>query len=213
MKSIFLLFLPIFLNLSTCAKETKAATPTVISDPIQTQRADGLENAYFASGCFWCVEAVFEHVKGVKEVVSGYSGGNVDNPTYRQVANGGTGHAETVEVQYDPKEVDFKTLVRVFYASQDPTTFGQSPDFGNAYRSVIFYQNDTEKEIAEKFKTEVQKEHSKKVVTEITSFQKFWIAEEYHQDFEVNNPTYPYIVRVSKPRLERFKSKHPELIK
>ena len=213
MKSILILLLPIFLNVFNCTEKTKPEISEVVSEPVQSQRADDLENAYFASGCFWCVEAIFEHVKGVKEVVSGYSGGTQENPTYRQVASGGTGHAETVEVQYNPKEVDFKTLVTVFYASQDPTTFGQSPDFGHAYRSVIFYQNDSEKQIATEFKAEVQKSYSKNVVTEITPFQKFWDAEDYHQDYEKNNPDYPYIVRVSKPRLERFKAKHPELIK
>ena len=213
MKLFLILSLPILLNIFACVQKTSAKTNQIIPEPVQSERTDNLKNAYFASGCFWCVEAIFEHVKGVEEVVSGYSGGTKDNPTYRQVANGNTGHAEVVEVQYNPNTVDFKTLVNVFYGSQDPTTVGQSPDFGSAYRSIIFYQNDTEKQIATEFKAEVQKKYSQKVVTEILPFQKFWKAEEYHQDFEKLNPNYPYIVRVSKPRLERFKAKFPELIK
>ncbi len=213
MKIILTLLLPILLSIFTCVEKTKAQTPVVNAEPIQSQRADGLENAYFASGCFWCVEAIFEHVKGVKEVVSGYAGGTTKNPTYRQVGGGNTGHAEVVEIQYNPKEVDFKTLVSVFYGTQNPTTFGQSPDFGSAYRSVIFYQNDNEKQISANFKKEVQKNYTEKVVTEIVPFQKFWKAEDYHQDFERNNPNQRYIVSVSKPRLERFKAKFPELVK
>ena len=217
MKFLFILSLPIFLNIFTCIDKTNAIadakTNQITIEPVQSVRNDDLKNAYFASGCFWCVEAIFEHVKGVEEAVSGYSGGHKDSPTYRQVSYGSTGHAEVVEVQYNPNIVDFKTLVKVFYGSQDPTTIGQSPDFGSAYRSVIFYQNEEEKQIATDFKAEIQKDYSDKVVTEIVPFQKFWIAEDYHQDYEKLNPNYPYIVRVSKPRLERFKAKFPELIK
>lgn len=213
MKIVLILLLPIFLNIFTCVEKTKAQTPITNITTVQSERTDGLKNAYFASGCFWCVEAIFEHVKGVEEVVSGYAGGSTKNPTYRQVGNGGTGHAEVVEVQYNPEQVDFSTLVKVFYGTQNPTTIGQSPDFGDAYRSVIFYQNDKEKQIATNFKTEVQKQYNEKVVTEIVPFQKFWIAEDYHQDYEKLNPNYPYIVSVSKPRLERFKAKFPELVK
>lgn len=180
-------------------------------DPVQTTRKDGLKNAYFASGCFWCVEAIYESVKGVKEVVSGYSGGHVKNPTYKQVGQGYTKHAETVEVQYDPSVISFEELITVYYASQNPTSYGQVPDFGSAYRSVIFYQNDSEKKVAELAKQNISQ--SQKAVTEISPFMAFWKAEEYHQDYEKRNPNYPYIVRVSIPRLNKFKAKHPELLK
>ena len=213
MKLIFALTTLISLTLSTCAQETNTPTVNTNAEPVQTTREDGLQNAYFASGCFWCVEAIYEHVKGVKEVVSGYAGGYADNPSYRQVGSGTTGHSETVEVQYDPKEVDYKTLVEVYYGTQDPTTYGQAPDFGSAYRSMIFYQNSTEKEVAENFKAEVQKQYNKPVKTEIVPFQKFFKAEKYHQDYERLNPNQSYIIRVSKPRLERFKTKFPNLVK
>lgn len=175
----------------------------------------GLSKAYFASGCFWCVEEIFESVKGVKEVVSGYAGGKSQNPTYEEVGSGRTGHAEAVEVYYDPKIVDFKTLVKVFYGSQDPTTVGQSPDFGNQYRSIIFYSNEDEKSIAETAKSEITKSggYKKPIVTEITKFEKFYNAEDYHQDYVRNNPNQSYVVGVSMPRFQRFKMKFTELMK
>ena len=177
---------------------------------------DGLSKAYFASGCFWCVEAIFESVRGVEEAVSGYAGGSEANPTYRQVSVGATGHTETVEVYYDPDVVSYKTLVEVYYGSHNPTTVdGQHPDYGRQYRSAIFYQNDQEKKIAENFKAslEASGEYDVPIATEIAPFEKFWIAEEYHQDYERLNPNQPYIKNVSVPRLRRFQEKFPELLK
>lgn len=175
----------------------------------------GLSKAYFASGCFWCVEAVYESLTGVEEVISGYSGGTQQNPTYEQVGSGRTGHAEAVEVYYNPSKIDFKTLVEVFYDSQDPTTIGQKPDFGSQYRSIIFYQNDSEKNIAEAYMDSLTKAkiYTKPIVTEIVPFEKFWEAEGYHQNYEKLNPYQPYVVGVSIPRLKRFQAKHPELLK
>ncbi|MGR3809963.1 peptide-methionine (S)-S-oxide reductase MsrA [Jiulongibacter sp. NS-SX5] len=173
----------------------------------------GTEIAYFASGCFWCVEAIYESVKGVKEVVSGYSGGTKANPTYEEVGRKTTGHAETVAVYYDPEVVSFETLVKVFYGSQDATTYGQNPDFGEPYRSIIFFENENEKAVAEAAKVAEAKNYSKPIVTEIKRFEKFWPAEEYHQDYEKRNPNQPYVRSVSIPRLNRFKKKFPELLK
>jgi peptide-methionine (S)-S-oxide reductase len=173
----------------------------------------GLSTAYFASGCFWCVEAVYESLKGVEEVISGYAGGYTENPTYRQVGSGRTGHAEAIEVYYDPEIIDFETLVQVYYASQNPTTEGQHPDYGSAYRSIIFYKNNGEKKTAEKWKAEIAKDYDDPIVTEIKAFEVFWPAEEYHQDYEKRNPNQPYVRSVSIPRLKRFQAKHPELLK
>jgi len=213
MKFIYILLFSIF-QLKGCSNVPQQATPQELPDPVQVNREDGFKAAYFGSGCFWCVEAVFESVIGVEEAVSGYAGGATENPTYRQVGSGNTGHAEVVEVIYDPNKISFETLLKVYYGSQNPTTYGQSPDFGSAYRSVVFYQNEVEKLAIEKAKAKVQEAYtSKKVVTEILPFQVFWKAEAYHQDYERLNPNYPYVVRVSKPRLERFKQKFPELIK
>jgi len=172
------------------------------------------EVAYFASGCFWCVEAIYESVNGVSEAVSGYSGGHTKNPTYKSTGSGKTGHAEAVAVYYDPKIVSYETLVTVYFGSQDPTTFGQNPDFGSAYRSLIFYQNETEKKIAEAAFKELNKNiYNGKMVTEIVAFKKFYKAEEYHQNFEKLHPNQSYVKAVSIPRLNRFKKAFPNLIK
>jgi len=176
---------------------------------------ENLEKAYFASGCFWCVEAIYESVEGVQEAISGYAGGHTSNPTYKSIGTGKTGHTETVEVIYDATIVSFETLVQVFYGSQNPTTIGQSPDFGSQYRSVIFYTNEAEKQVAEKFKKSIADsgEYTDPIVTEITALEKFYPAEAYHQDYERLNPEQPYIRRVSVPRLKRFQLKYPDLIK
>ena len=170
--------------------------------------------AYFASGCFWCVEAVFESVKGVEEAVSGYAGGFTDNPTYESIGTGKTGHAEAVAVYYNPAEVSFETLVTVFFGSHDPTTVnGQKPDYGPQYRSIAFYKNPAQKKIIDTAITRLSKTYSKKIATEVTLFTKFYKAEDYHQDFERRNPNQAYVKAVSIPRLNRFKSRFPELLK
>ncbi|PQJ78255.1 peptide-methionine (S)-S-oxide reductase MsrA [Polaribacter porphyrae] len=171
--------------------------------------------AYFASGCFWCVEAIFESVKGVEEAVSGYAGGFTKNPTYQTIGTGKTGHSETVAVYYNPKVVSFATLVDVFFGSHDPTTKnGQHPDYGTQYRSIAFYSNDAEKKIIENKIAKLNKEiYNNKIVTEVTKHTKFYKAEEYHQDFEKRNPNQGYVKAVSIPRLNRFKAKFPELLK
>ncbi len=213
MKLILIAILSVF-QLASCSNTPKHQNITTNLEPVQEERTDGFKTAYFASGCFWCVEAIFESVIGVQEAISGYAGGSTKKPTYRQVGGGSTGHAEVVKVVYNPNKVNFKTLLKVYYGSQNPTTYGQAPDFGAAYRSIIFYQNEIEKQEIEVFKAEIQKKYtSKKVRTEIMPFQVFWRAEGYHQDFEKRNPNYPYVVSVSKPRLEHFKEKFPELIK
>ncbi|MDA0714103.1 MAG: peptide-methionine (S)-S-oxide reductase MsrA [Bacteroidetes bacterium] len=172
--------------------------------------------AYFASGCFWCVEAVFESVEGVSEAVSGYAGGETENPTYESIGTGRTGHAESVEVYYDPSVVSYQTLVKVFYGSHDPTTVnGQAPDFGTQYRSIIFYQNEEEGQIANAFKDSLEQtgKYDKPLATEIVPLDIFYPAEEYHQDYEVRNPNNPYVRNVSIPRLDRFKRAYPDLLK
>ncbi|WP_299257811.1 peptide-methionine (S)-S-oxide reductase MsrA [uncultured Aquimarina sp.] len=182
--------------------------------PVQTKPINGLERAYFASGCFWCVEAIYESVKGVEEVISGYSGGHTENPTYESSNTGRTGHAEAIEVLYDPKTISFSTLVDVYFGSQNPTQInGQGPDIGSQYRSIIFFQNQSQKNIIQKKKDFLSKTLNRKIAAEVTSFQKFWKAEDYHQDYEKRNPYNRYIQNISIPRLKRFHKKFPELIK
>jgi len=184
-------------------------------EPVRVPVQDGLERAYFASGCFWCVEAIYESVKGVKEAISGYSGGHTSNPTYEDSNTGRTGHAEAVEVIYDPTIVSFKQLVDVYFGSQNVTQInGQGNDRGSQYRSIIFYQNDEQKQIIEAKISALEKQVGEgKVAAEVKPFQKFWVAEEYHQNYERLHPENPYIQNVSIPRLNRFKNKFPELLK
>ena len=208
LKSIFLLSF-----LFSCSAQSPSESAPQSANSYSQK--EGYSTAYFASGCFWCVEAIYESIRGVDEVISGYAGGQTDNPTYRSIGTGGTGHAETVEVHYDPEVVSFETLVKAYYGSQDPTTYGQRPDFGSQYRSIIFYKNEDEREIAERYRSELDKsgQYDKPVVTEIVKFEKFYIAEEYHQDFEKRNPNQRYVRNVSIPRLKRFQAKFPELLK
>ena len=174
------------------------------------------ETAYFASGCFWCVEAIFESVIGVKEAISGYSGGEEENPTYEQVAYGRTSHAEAVEVYYNREEISYFQLVQVFFGSHDPTSLNrQGPDRGTQYRSIAFYKNTEEKKIIEAYiqalnESDVYKDP---IVTEVVPFSVFYKAEEYHQDYERKNPYNGYIQNVSVPRLNRFKKNFPEYLK
>jgi len=209
--SIILLFL-----VAACSNSTPEATNQQSHKAKTVQDLNGLSKAYFASGCFWCVEAVYEEVNGVVEVVSGYAGGTEKNPTYEQVSAGRTSHAEAVEVYYDPTKVDFKTLVVVFFGSHDPTTLNQQgPDRGAQYRSIAFYNNANEQKIIEDYISELESKRvfEGEIVTEVKPIQMFYKAEEYHQDYERNNPNNPYIQKVSIPRLERFEAKYPELLK
>lgn len=215
MRSIFLLTISLFF-LSCENGNTQTVTRDEIANaqPVEVPVENGLAKAYFASGCFWCVEAVYESMKGVKESISGYSGGHTENPTYRSSNTGTTGHAEAVEVIYDPEVVSFRTLVEVYFGSQDPTQVnGQGPDIGSQYRSIVFFQNEKQKNIIEEVKEEVATNYQKPIAAEVLPFQKFWIAEDYHQDYEKLNPGNPYIQKVSIPRLNRFKQKFPHLLK
>jgi peptide-methionine (S)-S-oxide reductase len=174
------------------------------------------KTATFAAGCFWCVEYVFESVKGVEEAVSGYSGGKEKNPTYHEVGSGNTGHAESVQVYYDSTKVTYATLVKVYFAAENPSQVnGQGPDHGTQYRSIIFYNNNQEKQIAEKYIAELNK--SKKlegpVAAQLLPFQKFWTAEDYHQNYVILHPDEGYVQNESIPRIKKFQRTYPELVK
>jgi peptide-methionine (S)-S-oxide reductase len=211
MKNLFIVFFISNLALGCNLTHKK---PTEEKQQAYDQLAQKFETAYFASGCFWCVEAVYESVKGVKEVISGYSGGHTKNPTYEESNTGKTGHAEAVKVIYDPKVVSFATLVDVYFASQNVTQVnGQGPDMGSQYRSIIFYQNEEEKKIIENKIEDLQPKYDKPIAAEIKAYDKFWIAEEYHQDYKKKHPYNRYIQNVSNPRFERFKARMPEVLK
>lgn len=166
------------------------------------------QEATFGGGCFWCTEAIYRELRGVEAVISGYAGGHVDNPTYRQVCNGETGHAEVIRVRFDPAEVDYGTLLRIFFATHDPTTRNrQGNDVGPQYRSVIFYHDEQQKEIAEKVLAEAQSERAdgRPIVTEIIPLTNFFPAEDYHQDYFALNSSQPYCQLVISPKLDKFR--------
>jgi peptide-methionine (S)-S-oxide reductase len=213
MRNTALIFLTFIF--AACTQAQDSPKPEAYSGPpVEVPMKDGMKRAYFASGCFWCVEAIYESVRGVEESISGYAGGHTENPTYESSNTGRTGHAEAVEIIYDPKVVSFATLVDVYFGSQDVTQVnGQGNDRGSQYRSIIFYQNDEEKRIIEEKKAAIEKSIGQKAAAEVMPFQKFWIAEEYHQDYEKRNPNNSYVKAVSVPRLNKFKKQFPELLK
>jgi peptide-methionine (S)-S-oxide reductase len=166
-----------------------------------------MELATFGAGCFWCVEAVFQEIKGVSSVVSGYAGGHVENPTYEQVVTGTTGHAEVTQIQFDPEQLSFEELLEVFFGTHDPTTLNrQGNDVGTQYRSVIFYHNEEQKETAEKVKARIDSSNTwnDPIVTEIVPFTKFFKAEDYHQNYYRNNPSQAYCRYVIRPKLDKL---------
>jgi peptide-methionine (S)-S-oxide reductase len=176
----------------------------------------GMELATFGSGCFWCTEAIFLNVDGVTKVESGYTGGKVKNPTYREVCSGLTGHAEVVQITFDPKKVTYDELLEIFWKTHDPTTLNkQGADEGTQYRSVVYYHNDNQKQLAEEYKkklTEV-KAFDNPIVTEISPASTFYVAEDYHQNYYNLNGSAPYCTFVIQPKLEKFKKVFKDKLK
>lgn len=210
-----MLFIGLLLGLTACAQNAANKSADKIVDRPNKTEMDTLQKAYFASGCFWCVEGVFESVDGVREVVSGYTGGATENPTYEQVCTGRTGHAEAVEVYYDSTKVSYNTLLTVFFGSHDPTTQNrQGPDAGTQYRSAIFYRNTREREAAKHYIDSLLDNRIYPVITtEVSPLTVFYKAEIYHQNYECTNPNNPYVQRVSIPRINQFKEAYPTLIR
>lgn len=166
------------------------------------------ETATLGGGCFWCSEAVFDSLKGVEEVVSGYSGGHVENPTYQEVCGGGTGHAEVINVNFDPEVISFREVLQIFFATHDPTTLNrQGNDLGTQYRSAVFYHSESQKETAEEVIREITEEeiYDDPIVTEVTEFSVFYRAEDYHQDYFANNAEQPYCTAVVAPKVAKFR--------
>jgi peptide-methionine (S)-S-oxide reductase len=177
---------------------------------------EGLSRAVFASGCFWCTEAVFERVEGVKEAVSGYAGGSTPNPTYRQVSTGATDYAEAVLVYYDSTVVGYETLLDIFFHTHDPTQLNrQGPDVGRQYRSAIFYNSPYQQQLAGEYMRQLEKQgaFNQPVVTLLEPLTKFWRAEAYHQDYYERHPDDPYIVAVSAPKVKKFEKDYKRYLK
>ncbi len=175
-----------------------------------------LDTATFGAGCFWCVEAVFQNVKGVHSVISGYTGGSLPNPTYKQICDGATGHAEACQINFDPKEISYPELLEIFWKTHDPTTLNrQGNDIGTQYRSAIFYHNDEQKKLAEHYKKELNASGAFDVpiITEITPFAQFYKAEAYHQNYYNDNKLQPYCMFVIQPKIEKMKKVFKEKLK
>ena len=215
MKSLSTLLITsaLMIALTSCAQKSESKPPQTAE---AKQDLSKYSKAYFAAGCFWHEEALFESVKGVKEAVSGYAGGTTSNPSYEEVATGNTGHAESVEVYYDPAQISYETLLTVYFGGQNPTQVnGQGPDMGTEYRSIAFYTNDAEKkDIEEKIKQMTASgKYNAPIAAQVTPLKKFWVAEDYHQNFIANNPNQGYVQAVSIPEIKEFQKEYPQLIK
>lgn len=222
-----LIFLLISVSFISCSKEntdkSNDRSETTQSPDKKTLQSETilpdtskLSKAVFAAGCFWCEETLFESIIGVGEVVSGYAGGNTDDPAYEEVGSGKTGHAESFLVYYDSTVISYNNLLRVYFSSLDPTQVnGQGPDLGTQYRSIIFYTNENEKSLAEKYISDLSKsgKYDRPISVEVKELIKFYPAEKYHQDYIVKNPDNPYVTHESIPRIKRSQKQIPELVK
>ena len=188
-------------------KSMNNSTTSLASSTGQSSGTLNTDTATLANGCFWCTDAIFQQLNGVIKVTSGYSGGQVENPSYKEVCTGTTGHAECIQIIFDPAKISFDELLEVFWQTHDPTTLNrQGNDEGTQYRSAVFYHSQEQKEKAEKYKTELNKSGAFKdpIVTEIAPFTSFYVAENYHQDYYNQNGSQPYCSYVIRPKLEKF---------
>jgi peptide-methionine (S)-S-oxide reductase len=215
--AILLLLVNIFIfTLYGCGKKETNAQSEIKKDTGVSEQMENLQKATFGSGCFWCTEAIFERLKGVKSVVSGYSGGKVENPTYEEICTGTTGHAEVTQITYDPEVISFDELLEVFWKTHDPTTLNrQGNDVGPQYRSVVFFHNDEQKKLTEKYKEALDKSGAweKPIVTEISPLINFYPAEDYHQEYFENNPNQGYCAFVIAPKVEKFEKVFKDKLK
>jgi len=188
----------------------------IVAQPNPQKKMNELETATLGSGCFWCTEAFFLQVKGVESVVSGYSGGKVKNPTYREVTTGLTGHAEVIQIKFNPTVITYADVLEIFWNTHDPTTLNkQGADEGPQYRSAVFYHTETQKKTAEEYKIQLDKSgvFKKPIVTEITAFKEFYPAEDYHQNYYALNPNQGYCQYVIRPKVEKFKKQYASKLK
>jgi len=210
MKSLNFMMGMLLLATLACAQQNPSQKQKNMKDLPKTsvQVPEGFEVATLGNGCFWCTEAIFQDLKGVQSVQSGYSGGHVDNPTYKQVTSATTGHAEVIQVLYDPKVISFSEILEIFWSTHDPTTLNrQGNDVGPQYRSAVFYHSEDQKKEAEFYKTKLTESgaFNRPIVTEITPFSNFYVAEDYHQNYFNDNGMQPYCQFVIKPKVEKFK--------
>ena len=214
MKSLITLFIAsaVMIAFTSCAQKS----PNKPAKTITQKDLSKYSKATFAAGCFWHEEALFESVKGVVEAVSGYAGGTTQNPTYESIETGNTGHAESVMVYYDPSVISYGTLLKVYFTGQDPTQVnGQGPDLGTQYRSIAFYNNESEKKQIDDYikQMNLSGKYKAPIAAQVMPFTKFWVAEDYHQDYIVHNPDAGYVQNVSIPEIRHFQKECPDLVK
>ncbi len=215
MKQSFLTLSALLFLIVSCSNQSKELENAKTVD-LNMENNSKYDSATFGAGCFWCVEAVFQQLKGVQSVSSGYSGGQIKNPTYKEVCSGLTGHAEVCRIVFDPQIITYKELLEAFWASHDPTTLNrQGADVGTQYRSVVFYHNAEQKELAEKYKQRLNEENAfgKPVVTEISELKDYYKAEDYHQNYFNENGDAPYCSFVIEPKLEKFRKAFADKVK
>ncbi|WP_439647570.1 peptide-methionine (S)-S-oxide reductase MsrA [Belliella alkalica] len=215
MKKIFFLTILSIIGVSNIQAQQKTKSMKEIPKT-KVEVQNGMELATLGSGCFWCIEAIYQDLKGVEGVKSGYSGGHIDNPSYRQVTSGTTGHAEVIQFSFDPMVISFEEILEIFWSTHDPTTLNrQGADVGPQYRSAIFYHSDKQKEVAEFYKKKLDESGSfdNKIVTEITAFNNFYVAEDYHQNYFNDNGMQPYCQIVIRPKVEKFKKVFADKLK
>jgi peptide-methionine (S)-S-oxide reductase len=211
-----MVIITLFIVTLTGCNQSSSQSQNVKKDNMNQVNNSKLEKATFGSGCFWCTEAIFERVKGVTSVASGYAGGKVENPSYEEVCTGKTGHAEVIQIKFDPSVVSFDELLEIFWKTHDPTTLNrQGADVGTQYRSVIFFHNDEQKNKAESYKNELNEAKIWKdpIVTEISPYTNFYGAENYHQDYYEQNPNKGYCSFVITPKIEKFEKVFKDKLK
>ena len=216
MKILKSFFLPLILILSFSACGQKTKNLPSAAQKMDKNQLSKYSQATFAAGCFWHEEAMFESIKGVKEAISGYAGGSTQNPSYESIENGNTGHAETVNIYYDSSVITYPTLLKLYFAGQDPTQVnGQGPDRGTQYRSIAFYRNNNEKAMIENYIRTLNASHKYKapIAAQVLPFTKFWEAEGYHQDYIRHNPDGGYVQNFSIPEIRKVQKEFPQLIK
>jgi peptide-methionine (S)-S-oxide reductase len=209
----YVMLVLLFPALTSCGQASQQGKKAL---PNSTLQKANMETATFGNGCFWCTEAIFQDLNGVDKVVSGYTGGHVDNPTYKQVCTGNTGHAEVLQITYDPKVISFEQLLEIFWQTHDPTTLNrQGNDVGTQYRSTIFYHNDQQKALAEKYRKELDASGAwdKPIVTTLEAFTKFYAAEDYHQNYFKLHGSEPYCSYVIRPKVDKFKKVFKDKLK
>lgn len=212
MKKLIFFLLPVLFFACTNSPNAQDAGvqrhPDLFTNADQKTMADEQGIATFGAGCFWCVEAVFQRLSGVETVVSGYSGGHIKDPSYREVVSGNTGHAEVIQVTYDPDQITYAELLEIFWMTHDPTTLNrQGADVGTQYRSAVFFHNEEQEKLAQYYKAKIDdaKVYDDPIVTEITKFEAFYEAEEYHQNYYNNNPNQGYCTFVIRPKIQKLK--------